>query len=172
MIKILLLDFDGILTNGKKSYSKDGICNSKELCDKDFTAIKRFIANGVPVFFLTGDPWNENVLKNRNLPFLITRGLKKDECAIEVLSKYNIDIKQCAYIGDDIFDLELLSIVGHPFCPNDAIQDCKNTSVVLNCNGGENLINYFFEYCVSRKLIQISKNEIKKILDLDEKEKF
>lgn len=172
MIKFLFLDFDGVLTNGKKNYSKNGTCETKELCDKDFTAIKRFLSNNIPVFFLSGDPWNENIFINRNIPYLITRNLKKEESVKPIIDQYNIPLKECAYIGDDIFDVNLLKIVGYPFCPNDAIIDCKMVSRSLAKNGGENLISYFFEYCAQHELIHTVENEMENILLLDEKEKF
>lgn len=172
MIKFIFLDLDGVLTDGKKNYSKNGICETKQLCDKDFTAIKRFISNNVPVYFLSGDPWNENIFLNRNIPYTITRSIKKEQCALSIINKLNISIKDCAYIGDDIFDVGLLKIVGYAFCPKDAIKDCKNISTVIDRNGGDNLISAFFEYCLDKKLINISENEINKIFALDEKEKF
>ena len=41
MIKLLILDVDGVLTDGKKVYGKEGTGLYKTFCDKDFTAIKR-----------------------------------------------------------------------------------------------------------------------------------
>ena len=41
--KLLVLDVDGVLTNGRKEYNKDHIPLYKEFMCKDFTAIKRFI---------------------------------------------------------------------------------------------------------------------------------
>ena len=58
MIKLLILDVDGILTDGKKQYDREGNVRMKTFCDKDWTAIKRFRALGINVIFLTGDPFN------------------------------------------------------------------------------------------------------------------
>ena len=41
MIKLIILDIDGVLTDGRKYYGVDGIPFAKTYCDKDFTAIKR-----------------------------------------------------------------------------------------------------------------------------------
>ena len=45
LIKLAIFDIDGVLTNGKKTYGKDGSCISKTFCDKDFMRCKilRFI---------------------------------------------------------------------------------------------------------------------------------
>ena len=71
MIKLLVLDIDGILTNGKKTYDKYGNIISKSFCDKDWTAIKRFKSLGVEVMFLSGDPFNEGVANKRNIDIII-----------------------------------------------------------------------------------------------------
>ena len=74
MIKLVILDVDGVMTDGKKYYDRDGNVVLKNFCDKDWTAIKRFRAIGIPVVFLTGDPFNATILKNRNLPYVVNRG--------------------------------------------------------------------------------------------------
>ena len=52
MIKLVILDVDGVLTDGKKYYNRDGDVVMKTFCDKDWTAIKRFKALGIKVLFL------------------------------------------------------------------------------------------------------------------------
>ena len=48
-------------TDGKKIY--DNNCNIFGKCynDKDFTAIKRFLASNISVCFLSGDNWNKKI---------------------------------------------------------------------------------------------------------------
>ena len=58
VIKLIILDVDGVLTDGKKYYNREGEVLMKTFCDKDWTAIKRFRALGITVIFLTGDPFN------------------------------------------------------------------------------------------------------------------
>ena len=73
-IKLLILDVDGILTDGRKYYGIDGMPFAKIFCDKDFTAIKRFRALGINVIFLTGDAKvNEKIGINRNIPVYLSR---------------------------------------------------------------------------------------------------
>ena len=74
MIKLVILDVDGVMTDGKKYYDRDGNVMMKNFCDKDWTAVKRFRAIGIPVVFLTGDPFNAKILSNRNLPYVVNRG--------------------------------------------------------------------------------------------------
>ena len=71
MIKLLILDVDGIMTDGIKYYDREGTVKLKTFCDKDWTAIKRFRAIGINVVFLTGDPYNVSILENRNFMSLL-----------------------------------------------------------------------------------------------------
>ena len=41
MIELVILDIDGVMTDGRKYYGVDGIPFAKTYCDKDFTGIKR-----------------------------------------------------------------------------------------------------------------------------------
>jgi len=54
-IKLLILDVDGVLTDGTKVYTQKHEPVYKRFRCKDFTAIKRFVAAGVKVIMLSGD---------------------------------------------------------------------------------------------------------------------
>ena len=53
MIKLVILDVDAVMTDGKKYYDRDGKFVIKNFCDKDWNSIKRFRALGIPVLFIT-----------------------------------------------------------------------------------------------------------------------
>ena len=63
MIKLLIIDVDGIMTTGIKYYNREGEVKLKTFCDKDWTSIKRFRAAGINVVFLTGDGYNKKILE-------------------------------------------------------------------------------------------------------------
>ena len=71
--KLLLLDVDGVLTNGRKVYDREHIPLYKEFMCKDFTAIKRFMAAGVNIIMISGDQWNKTMAEKRNIEFFCTR---------------------------------------------------------------------------------------------------
>ena len=74
MVKLLILDVDGVLTDGTKVYDKNHNVLSKRFRCKDFTAIKRFMAAGIKVIMLSGDEWNRTMAEKRNIDFICTRG--------------------------------------------------------------------------------------------------
>lgn len=178
MIKLIILDVDGVMTDGTKYYDREGNVILKIFCDKDWTAIKRFRAVGIDVVFITGDPYNENILKNRNLPVVVNRGegFHKDKVNYldEILEDYNCFVEEVLYLGDDLFDINIMKAVGHPYCLLDSPRIVRQTANILQCKAGENVIMQLFDKLEIDGLIPIMNYEkvMNKIYDLDLKEKF
>jgi 3-deoxy-D-manno-octulosonate 8-phosphate phosphatase (KDO 8-P phosphatase) len=144
-IKLLILDVDGVLTDGTKVYDIHHNVLSKRFVCKDFTAIKRFIAAGVNVIMLSGDAFNERMAKKRNIDFYCSRNkdLSLDKSRyVEIFSdKYNIPAENMAFVGDDYFDLSIFRKLDHTFCPNDSPNIIKkHASVTLKSDGGSGVI--------------------------------
>ena len=109
MIKLLILDIDGVMTDGAKVYGLDGLTISKRYCDRDFTAIKQFKASGVQVCFLSGDDKvNKQMAKNRKTDFYYSREKEKTDFLPEFEKKYSCSTDEMAYVGDDIFDIPFI----------------------------------------------------------------
>ena len=103
MIKLIILDIDGVLTDGIKYYGLDGIPFAKTYCDKDFTAIKRIKASGVKVCFLSGDERiNKKMAENRRIDFYSARGKDKAEFIPQFVVEYSVSPSDMLYIGDDL----------------------------------------------------------------------
>jgi YrbI family 3-deoxy-D-manno-octulosonate 8-phosphate phosphatase len=171
MIKLVILDIDGILTDGRKYYGLDGMPFAKTYCDKDFTAIKRLRAAGIKVCFLSGDDKvNEKMAKNRNIDFYYARGKDKAEFVNDFTQTYNTAPKHMLYVGDDLFDINIMKTVGHAYCPEDSPQSVKNVCNILPGKGGENLICKLVDILLHNGYIKdTSLEEIEK---LDKEEKF
>ena len=100
MIKLLILDVDGVLTDGNKTYDINHTCVYKKFNDRDFTAIKRFKATGINVVLLSGDIFNKSPKIKDTI--VIYRGvnddyyIKKSTKGIynsDTLSSYTLDHK-------------------------------------------------------------------------------
>ena len=116
MIKLLILDIDGVMTDGTKVYGLDGLTIGKRYCDRDFTAIKQFKAAGVQVCFLSGDDKvNKAMAENRKTDFYYSRGREKTDYLEEFADTYNCSAKEMAYVGDDIFDIPIMEKVAKNF---------------------------------------------------------
>lgn len=150
--KLIILDIDGVMTNGKKIYNINHKAEYKEFCDKDFTIIKHIQAAGINVVALTGDSFNRDMCSIRNIPYWNAKEmdaqLNKEYCGKTICKHYKTELKDTVYIGDDYYDIGLLSIVGWKFCPADAIVDVQKIKgmKVLQAKGGENVLEKMFDY--------------------------
>ena len=148
-IKLLILDVDGVMTNGTKAYDKQANVFGKCFHDHDFTAIKRF-KQSMDVCFLSGDRVvNANMSKSRKIDFFhSSKGKDKSEYLQEICHKYEVLESEVAYVGDDIYDLEIMKRVKYPMCPLDAVWDviefCEANGYVIPCKGGEGVIKYLY----------------------------
>ena len=177
-IMLLIIDVDGIMTDGIKYYNRDGDVKLKTFCDKDWTAIKRFCAIGVNVVFLTGDGYNVSILENRNLHVVTNRGKgfhsDKANYLEEILEEYECMAEDTAFIGDDLFDIGIMRKVGYPYCVKNSPQIVKDNAQTLKYKGGENVLMHLFELLEDQKLISTVsyENVVDKIYELDIKERF
>lgn len=146
---LLILDIDGVMTSGKKTYDRSGETFSKDFLDRDFTAIKRFINAGVSVVFLSGDKnVNQEMASKRGIDFIYGRSMDgnidKELFLEEMKTKYSA--KRACYVGDDYFDLTLLAAVDVSVCPADAAEIVKNQcEIVTKSRGGEGVVAELFE---------------------------
>ena len=190
LIKLVILDVDGVLTTGKKYYNREGVVKLKSFCDKDWTAIKRFQAIGIPVIFITGDPYNKQILDNRNLENYICRSgvfreefkkneevevFDKAELLPEICEKYDCSEREMIYAGDDLLDIGIMRKIKWSFCPQDAPILVKDVAyATLDKNGGDKFVVTLFEHLEALQLIPTYSYDevIEKIYELDVKEKF
>ena len=178
MIKLVVLDVDGVLTDGKKYYNRDGDVVMKTFCDKDWTAIKRFRAMGINVVFLTGDPFNESIAENRNIHCIVNRKdgkhTDKSHYITELAKEYKVKIDEIVYAGDDIFDIEIMKKLKHCYCPMNSAMLVQQFADPIEANSGENFVMTLLDQLQEEKLIPDPDFEthLTKIYELDEKEKF
>jgi YrbI family 3-deoxy-D-manno-octulosonate 8-phosphate phosphatase len=179
MIKLIILDVDGVLTDGRKYYDKEGNVRLKIFCDKDWTAIKRFKALGVPVVFLTGDSYNVTIAENRNIDVYVNRGTShhtdKSEYLDSICKEYNVDKQDVVYVGDDIFDVNISKQVGYAYCPIDACHELRKiVKRIIPVKAGHNFVEALFTHLQHDSLLpEFDFDEhLRKVYELDIKEKF
>ena len=169
-IKLVILDIDGVMTDGTKFYNEDHEVLGKRFLCKDFSAIKRFVAAGVKVIMLSGDNFNSQMAKKRNISFYCSRSadLSLDKSRfIETFSKeYGISKHEMCLVGDDYFDLSMFKALEATFSTADAPQIIKDNSYkVLKSNGGTGVVVELYDYFVSKKWIQDATEEDVAYLD-------
>ena len=172
-IDLIILDIDGIMTDGKKTYDLAGNVISKTYCDKDFTAIKRMRAAGLKVCFLSGDNRiNQLMAANRNIDFYYARGVDKVSFVDSFEKKYNTTRERMLYLGDDLFDMNIMKEVGFAFCPKDAPNIVKEICPgnIIDRIGGQNVVAALVDELLYRR--HIKDTTLEEIEKLDKLEIF
>lgn len=155
-LKLLILDVDGVLTSGKKMYDSTGKVIGKEFSDLDFTAIKMFKAQGVKVLWLSGDNFNREIATKRHIDFISTKGTNKVTSLDYIAKMYNAELKNMLYIGDDIYDLDIMIRIadhgGMAYCTQESPTLLKTNFEALGW-AGENLVLRLYEMYFSTQLL-------------------
>lgn len=178
MIKLIILDVDGVMTDGRKYYDRDGTVRMKTFCDKDWTAIKRFRALGIKVIFLTGDNFNVTIAQNRNIDVIVNRTDKEHTDKVhylnDICNEYRVTPDEIVYVGDDIFDIQIMKAVKYKYCPKDAPTEVCKIAEILKRNAGDNVVAELFDNLnyESRLPEYDFEEHLKKVYELDLKEKF
>lgn len=143
MIKLLIMDVDGTLTDGKIYYSSNGE-EFKSFNVKDGYTIKNILPklNIIPVIITGRKSYIvEKRAKELNIKEIYQGISSKDEVCKKIMKKYNIKYENIIVVGDDFNDLELIQKCGFSACPNDAINEVKKeVDMVLKRNGGDGVI--------------------------------
>ena len=145
--KLILTDIDGVWTDGGMYYDNHGN-ELKKFHTYDSAGVLFCKKLNVPVGILTGEI-TEIVAKRAEklkVDYLYQGVENKLDVAKDLCNKYNIDLNDIAYIGDDLNDISLLKSVGFSACPSSAPNYIKkNVHTVLQKNGGEGVFREFVE---------------------------
>lgn len=141
-IKIVATDVDGVLTDAGMYYSEAGD-ELKKFNTRDGKGFEILRSIGIKTAILTSE--NTQLVNRRGqkirADYIVqgVTGAEKLRALEAICSELGIGLHNCAYIGDDINCISLLTNVGAAFCPSDAVQKVKELSnvTVLSKKGGE-----------------------------------
>lgn len=153
MIKYLVMDIDGTLTDGKIYMGNGGevmkAFNIKDGCGIHDIAIPLGI---IPVI-ITGR--KSKIVKNRCSEIGIVNIYQGVSNKVEKLKIVTKDLKNVAYIGDDVNDIPVMTEVkkngGIVGCPADAVEEVRGISdFISQRNGGNGAVREFIEWLVEK----------------------
>ncbi len=120
-LKLLILDVDGVLTDGKLFFDNEGN-EYKSFHARDGHGIKLLRQTGVEVAVISGRKSNSVALRMKSLGIEhVYQGHEDKRAAfIELLNKVGVTPEQVAHVGDDLLDLPIMTRVGLAIAVNDA----------------------------------------------------
>lgn len=125
-IKMLVMDVDGTLTDGKIYYGNNGEM-FKAFDVRDGYRLIKCEEYGIITAIITGKSSQIVAGRARDLKIKeVFQGVSnKIEVLKSLLEKYNLDSSQIAYIGDDVNDIECMEFCGFSACLADALEEVK-----------------------------------------------
>ena len=145
-INIFIFDIDGVLTDG--NVLLDNGKYLRTLNAKDSYALQYAAKMGYKVFFISGGSSVEmkQTLENLGVTMVYLESKSKLLVFNKLKKEFNISEENVLYMGDDIPDIPLLSIVGIAACPKDASIDVTRIcSYVSPKEGGKGCVRDVIE---------------------------
>lgn len=128
-IKLVMMDVDGVLTDGGLYYANSGE-RMKKFFVRDGTGIRLLQKAGIEVVFITG--LKADLILQRAEDLGVTEVIQdcfhKEQATQELLERTSLDWDQVAYIGDDLIDLHVMRRVGFAVAVADAVDRIKETA--------------------------------------------
>lgn len=149
MVKYLIMDVDGTLTDGKIYMSPSGE-SMKAFNIKDGYGIHDIlIPAGIIPIIITGK--NSDIVFNRCKELGIERIFQGVSDKVKRLKKVTDDLSMVAYIGDDNNDLPCMKLIkeanGIVGCPFDAVETVKQIADFVSTHrGGDGAVRDFIDW--------------------------
>ena len=136
-IRLLIMDVDGVMTDGKVTYTSDGQ-ELKSFNIKDGLGIKRAQASGIETAIITGrtSPMVERRVLELGITHLVQGREDKLAALSDLLDQLDLSFDQVAYIGDDLPDLTAIESVRLGACPADAAIEVQSKSNWISTRAG------------------------------------
>ncbi len=151
-------DVDGTLTDSGIYYSRSGE-ELKKFNMRDGMGFEILRKKKILTGLITSEYSKQVELRAKKLEIDYLFQGKKFESKLQTIEKLceslNISIHEVAYIGDDINCYDLLSKVGVPGCPGDAIDEIKNIEniCIMGKVGGNGAVREFINYLINNELL-------------------
>lgn len=147
-IKLILTDIDGVWTDGGMYYDQTGN-EWKKFNTYDSAGVLFAHNNGIKVGIITGE--ETEIVKRRaeklKVDYLFQGVKDKLTVAKDLCTMLNIDLKNVAYIGDDLNDYELLDAVGFSAAPSSSPKNTfSHVKFITEKKGGEGAFRDFVEH--------------------------
>ena len=151
-IRMLLLDVDGVLTDGGIILGPKHI-ELKRFHVQDGMGITLARTAGLLVGFLTGR--NSEVVTRRARELKVDevrQGVFHKEKAYQlILNKYGLTDEEIAYVGDDVLDIPILKRVGFAVCVANGVEEAKGLShYVTRKKGGDGAVREVVDLLLAR----------------------
>lgn len=152
-IKLLILDVDGVLTDGKIIYDSKGR-DLKNFCVKDGLGVYLLKRAGIPTVILTARGSKTIRLRARDMQVeeIFEDVERKAELLDKITRKYGVNTDEICFVGDDLVDLSIMKRIGLPIAVKNACKEIKDVSFyITEAEGGKGAVREVAEFILKAK---------------------
>lgn len=146
-IELLLVDVDGVLTDGVIVVDDRGV-ETKHFHVRDGSAFNLWQKAGKQAAILSGRwaPLVNRRAAELGIAKVIQGAAQKGEPFRALIQELGLDARQVCYVGDDLADLPVLTAVGLAACPADAADEVRAAAhLVTRAPGGRGAVREVVE---------------------------
>jgi 3-deoxy-D-manno-octulosonate 8-phosphate phosphatase (KDO 8-P phosphatase) len=150
-VKLLLMDVDGVLTNGKLFNVPDAaghMVETKGFDSQDGIALQWLNWKGIKTGVISGrqSPATEERARQVKMTYVYQGHIEKVPILEEILKDAKIDASEVAYVGDDLTDAVIMRRVGLAIATANAREEVKRAAhYVTQASGGEGAVREVVE---------------------------
>lgn len=152
-INFVLMDMDGVLTDGTIIYSTNGE-HIKVFSVYDGYGIERGHSHGLKFAIISGRSSDVNIQRAKKLKIEELHQDVSDKVSVfeQIKKKYALGDENFCYIGDEVFDLPLLRKVAFSAAPANAVEEVKDeVHYITKAQGGKGAVRELIDFILKKK---------------------
>lgn len=150
-VKLLLMDVDGVLTDGKLILVPDGqggLAETKAFDSQDGIGLQWLSWKGIQTGVISGrnSPATVERARQVKMSYVYQGHIEKIPVFEEILEKSKVSPDEVAYIGDDLTDVVIMRRVGLSIATANAREEVKRSAMITtNAPGGQGAVREVVE---------------------------
>ena len=150
-INLLILDFDGVLTDNKVYVFEDG--REAVVCHRgDGWGIRMLQSAGIEVIILSTESNAVVSARAEKLNVACIQDCQDKASAVQsIIDARSISVDQIMYVGNDTNDFDAMQLVGHRVAPADAHPQIQEIApIVTDSSGGQGVVRELADLLVTK----------------------
>jgi len=150
-IKLIIYDFDGVMTDNTVIVDEDG--KENVVCSRaDGLAVAKIKELGIPQVIISTEENKVVAARAAKLRIPVLHGVADKKAAVLAYCvEQGVSPAEAVYVGNDMNDLEAMLAVGWPMCPQDACRKVRRIAkFALPVDGGKGVVRALWE-CMRRE---------------------
>jgi 3-deoxy-D-manno-octulosonate 8-phosphate phosphatase (KDO 8-P phosphatase) len=139
-IRLLLMDVDGVLTDGRlyNVPGPEGIVETKSFNSQDGIALQWLSWNGIQTGVISGRVSKAMEVRAAQvrMTYVYQGHIEKVPILEEIIKRSGFELAEIAYAGDDLTDVPILRRAGLAFAPADARPEVKRCAHYVTAAAG------------------------------------